>query len=183
MNGQLTFQGAAQTFQKAYIAPAERVNLFHHITTVMAKTTGTPGLPSLPSSSLSSRKRASVDNFREQAKRLRTTGATRSAVKALIGGYISPQEGSKSSHTPPDAEYSSDGDASDYRTDVDHESGSDEEDNHVEDELEENETRLRKALSKGRKGSEAPARALAGKMAMLASKSSRGNLKEVSYHM
>ena len=113
-----------------------------------------------------------MDNFSEQAKRLRTTGAPRSAVKALIGGYISPQEGNKSSHTLPDAEYSSDGDASDYRTDVDHESGSDEEDNHVEDELEENETRLRKALSKGRKGPGAPARALAGKIAMLASKSS-----------
>ena len=83
-------------------------------------------------------------------------GAPRSAVKALIGGYISPQEGNKSSHTLPHAEYSSDGDASDYRTDVDHESGSDEEDNHVEDELEENETCLRKALSKGRKGSGAP---------------------------
>jgi hypothetical protein len=119
-----------------------------------------------------------VDNFREQAKRLRTTGAPRSAGKALIGGYISPQEGKKSSHTPPDAEYSSDGDASDYRTDVDQESATDE-DNHVEDELEENETRLRKVLSKGRKVNGAPTRALAGKMAMLASKSSRGNLKEV----
>src|SRR5712692_10866900 len=145
----------------------------------MAKTTGTPGFPSLPSCSVSSCKRASVDNFREQAKRLRTTGAPRSAaVKALIGGYISPQEGNKSSHTPPDAEYSLDGDASDCRTDVDHESTSDE-DNHVEDELEENETRLRKVLSKGRNGNGAPTRALAGKMAMLASKSSRGNLKKV----
>jgi hypothetical protein len=32
VNGWLTFQGAAGTFWKAYIAPAERVNLFHHIT-------------------------------------------------------------------------------------------------------------------------------------------------------
>ena len=147
----------------------------------MAKTSGTPGLPSLPSSSLSSRKRASVDNFREQAKRLRTTGAPRSAVKALFGGYISPQEGNKSSHTLPDAEYSSDGDASDDRTDVDHKSASD--DNHVEDELEENETHSRKVLLKGRKGNGAPTRALTGKMAMLASKSSRGNLKEVCHRM
>ena len=108
-------------------------------------------------------------------------GAPRSAVKALIVGYISPQEGNKSSHTLPDAEYSSDGDASDDRTDVDHKSASD--DNHVEDELEENETRSRKVLSKGRKGNGAPTRALAGKMAMLASKSSRVNLKEVCQHM
>ena len=75
-----------------------------------------------------------MDNFREKAKRLRTTGAPISAGKALIGGYIqvSPQEGNKSYQTPPDAEYSSDGDASHYRTDVDQESAT-YEDNHVED--------------------------------------------------
>jgi hypothetical protein len=58
-------------------------------------------------------------------------GAPRLALKELIGGYISPPEGNKSFHTPPDAENSSDGDASYYRTDVDHQSASDK-DNHVE---------------------------------------------------
>jgi hypothetical protein len=75
-----------------------------------------------------------------------TTDARISAVKALIGGYISPQGGNKSSYTPPDTEYSLDRDRRNYQTKVDHKFNSDEEVHNVVNELKEYKTCLRKVL-------------------------------------